>query len=162
MEVRYTQARLSIPLSLDFFPAGAEKHLGGSFAEYLVADPRLLARIPDDYSFEDAAQLGISGWTASLVLFSKHPKPNPTEPSEEGPWVSSDIRSTTSKLDVFSRFSSGVLPRHLGSTSYSSPSFLDIKSLQLPLLQITTSFRAMALLLSWTIETPMLQRRSAI
>jgi len=55
----------------------------GSFAEYLVADPGLLIHIPDDISFESAAQLAVSCFTACQALYQTFHLPTPLEPATE-------------------------------------------------------------------------------
>jgi NADPH:quinone reductase-like Zn-dependent oxidoreductase len=42
---------------------------GGSYSEYLVAPAHMLITLPDFYSFEDAAQLGISAFTTCQMLW---------------------------------------------------------------------------------------------
>ncbi|KAF9045142.1 chaperonin 10-like protein [Panaeolus papilionaceus] len=53
--------------------------LTGSFSEYLVADPALVFSLPDDITFEDAAQLGTSCIAACQALYQVLDLPTPYE-----------------------------------------------------------------------------------
>jgi NADPH:quinone reductase-like Zn-dependent oxidoreductase len=53
----------------------------GAFAEYLVSSTHTLIRLPDSMSFEDAAQLGVSSFTASQMLWETLDLPRPTDAS---------------------------------------------------------------------------------
>lgn len=53
----------------------------GSFAEFLVADPAVAIRIPETWSFEEAAQLGVAGFTGCLALYDSLSLPNPFAPT---------------------------------------------------------------------------------
>lgn len=52
----------------------------GSFAEYLVVGAEVVIHIPDDWTFEDASQLGIAPLTAAQVLYGTLRFPTPFEP----------------------------------------------------------------------------------
>ena len=45
-----------------------------------MADPALAIRVPDSWSFEEAAQLGVAGFTTCLALYFAQPLPTPLEP----------------------------------------------------------------------------------
>lgn len=62
---------------------GFLKETGGSFAEYCVADAQVLVTLPDSLSYEDAAGLGLSGFTACQTLWQNRDIPTPLEPAEE-------------------------------------------------------------------------------
>ncbi|KAI0057235.1 zinc-binding oxidoreductase ToxD [Artomyces pyxidatus] len=54
----------------------------GSFAEYVVASAEVIVRVPDAWSFADAAQLGIAPFTALQTLYESHlDLPTPLEPT---------------------------------------------------------------------------------
>ncbi|EJD00001.1 dehydrogenase [Fomitiporia mediterranea MF3/22] len=55
----------------------------GAFAEYVVTPAALLLPLPDSWSFEQAAQLGIAGYTACLALYYAQSLPSPIHPAEE-------------------------------------------------------------------------------
>ncbi|KAF5341527.1 hypothetical protein D9758_012565 [Tetrapyrgos nigripes] len=55
--------------------------LGGTFAEYTLADAQVLVTIPEKLSFEDAATIGLAGFTACQTLWQSQSLPNPLEPS---------------------------------------------------------------------------------
>ena len=55
----------------------------GSFAEYVVVDPQLAIRVPDSWSFEEAAQLGGAGITACLALYYVQALPTPLAPASK-------------------------------------------------------------------------------
>ncbi|KAI0265088.1 dehydrogenase [Gloeopeniophorella convolvens] len=59
-------------------------HENGSFSEYLVASARLgIFAVPEGWSFEDAAQLGVPALTAVLCLYEAHSFPAPLAPSKD-------------------------------------------------------------------------------
>ncbi|THH06160.1 hypothetical protein EW146_g9699 [Bondarzewia mesenterica] len=54
----------------------------GSFAEYVLADAERVVHIPDTWSYEDAAQLGIAGYTTVQCLYESHTDlPTPFDPT---------------------------------------------------------------------------------
>ncbi|KZT42517.1 GroES-like protein [Sistotremastrum suecicum HHB10207 ss-3] len=63
-----------------FIHGGISTEFGGTFAEYCVADASLVVSLPDDLSFENAASLGISGFTAMQIVFQKQPETSPFSP----------------------------------------------------------------------------------
>ena len=60
---------------------GARKE--GAFAEYIAAFARVLLPIPDSWTFEQAAQVSIAMYTASLCLYYAQGLPTPFEPATE-------------------------------------------------------------------------------
>ncbi|KAI0057242.1 dehydrogenase [Artomyces pyxidatus] len=57
-------------------------HPNGSFAEYVVASAEVIVRVPDAWSFADAAQLGIAPFTALQTLYESHNDlPTPFKPT---------------------------------------------------------------------------------
>lgn len=55
----------------------------GSFAEYVAVDPAVTTRVPESWSFEEAAQLGAAGFTACLALYHVQALPTPATPASE-------------------------------------------------------------------------------
>lgn len=53
----------------------------GAFAEYLVVDAERVLHIPDSWSFEDAAQLGVGPYTAVQCLYQSHSFATPLAPT---------------------------------------------------------------------------------
>ncbi|KAI0043032.1 GroES-like protein [Auriscalpium vulgare] len=51
----------------------------GAFTEYVVATADLVIHIPDDWSFEEGAQLGIVAYTTCQVLYQTHSFPTPLD-----------------------------------------------------------------------------------
>ncbi|KAG7087375.1 hypothetical protein E1B28_013348 [Marasmius oreades] len=66
-----------------FVNACMSNDLGGSFAEYTVADAQIFIPLPDDVSFEDAATLGLAGFTACQTLWQYRDLPTPLEPVDQ-------------------------------------------------------------------------------
>ncbi|KAF9265071.1 dehydrogenase [Marasmius fiardii PR-910] len=66
-----------------FLNACMSNDFGGSFAEYTVADAEVLITLPDDISFEDAATLGLAGFTACQAIWQFRDLPTPFEPVSE-------------------------------------------------------------------------------
>jgi NADPH:quinone reductase-like Zn-dependent oxidoreductase len=58
--------------------AGQGPHSPGAFAEYLVTYADFVVHVPDNWSFEDAGQLGIAPFTALMALYDllKFPEPH--------------------------------------------------------------------------------------
>lgn len=52
----------------------------GAFAEYAVADAQLLIRIPNDWSFEQGAQLGVATYTTCQCLYQSQTLATPLAP----------------------------------------------------------------------------------
>ncbi|THH06161.1 hypothetical protein EW146_g9700 [Bondarzewia mesenterica] len=58
----------------------------GSFSEYLTAPAQVVVHVPDSWSDEDAAQLGIAPFTAAQTLWSSQVNfPTPLAPSSTSP-----------------------------------------------------------------------------
>ncbi|KAI0322794.1 dehydrogenase [Amylostereum chailletii] len=58
----------------------------GTFAEYVVADASFVVRVPDSWTFEEAAQLGIAPFTALQTLYSSlKGLPTPLSPNTVSP-----------------------------------------------------------------------------
>lgn len=55
----------------------------GAFAEYVVAPAEVVVHVPDEWPFEDAAQLGIAPFTAAQTLFITLNLPTPLSPTAE-------------------------------------------------------------------------------
>lgn len=53
----------------------------GAFAEYVAAPAALLLPLPDSWTFEQAAQLGIAGYTACMCLYHAQGLPTPSLPT---------------------------------------------------------------------------------
>ena len=53
----------------------------GTYAEYCIADPYTAVVIPDHVTFEEAATIGLSGFTAAQALFQVGPGAKPSKPS---------------------------------------------------------------------------------
>ncbi|KAI0272582.1 dehydrogenase [Gloeopeniophorella convolvens] len=53
----------------------------GSFSEYLITSADFVVHVPDAWSLEDAAQLGIAPFTALQVLYESLALPTPLEPA---------------------------------------------------------------------------------
>ncbi|TFY76299.1 hypothetical protein EWM64_g7715 [Hericium alpestre] len=54
----------------------------GSFSEYLVAPAEVTVHLPDSWSFEDGAQIGVAPFTAAQTLWETFDDlPNPLEPA---------------------------------------------------------------------------------
>ncbi|TFY82385.1 hypothetical protein EWM64_g1618 [Hericium alpestre] len=62
------------------FVFGAYYH-NGAFAEYVVAEAAPAVHIPDNWSFEDAAQLGVAPFTAAQLLWEAQSLPTPLNPA---------------------------------------------------------------------------------
>ncbi|TDL22508.1 GroES-like protein [Rickenella mellea] len=54
----------------------------GSFAEYVVADAHVLISIPESWSFEQAAQLGLATFTVCQLLYQSQSLASPANPSD--------------------------------------------------------------------------------
>ncbi|KAI5120953.1 hypothetical protein M0805_001658 [Coniferiporia weirii] len=52
-------------------------HRNGAFSEYIVTPAALTIRIPDSWTFEQAAQLAIAGFTACMCLYYAQDLPSP-------------------------------------------------------------------------------------
>ena len=55
----------------------------GAFAEYVAAPSWLLLLLPDSWSFEQGAQIGVAGYTACLSLYWGLSLPSPLAPATE-------------------------------------------------------------------------------
>ncbi|KAL5513440.1 hypothetical protein ACEPAH_3839 [Sanghuangporus vaninii] len=55
----------------------------GAYAEYTVAPPSLLLPLPETWSFEQGAQLGVAGYTACLCLYHAQSLPSPLSPTKD-------------------------------------------------------------------------------
>jgi len=55
--------------------------LNGAFSEYLVSDAAIVIALPDDVSFENAAQLGVAIFTVSQALYQTLALPTPLQPT---------------------------------------------------------------------------------
>ncbi|KAI0059165.1 dehydrogenase [Artomyces pyxidatus] len=54
----------------------------GAFSEYLTASAQYgIVRIPDNWTFEEGAQLGVASLTALQTLYESHHLPTPLEPT---------------------------------------------------------------------------------
>lgn len=63
-----------------FSSAGA--YPNGAFAEYAVVDVPTVVRIPDSWTFEEAAQLPVAAFTACTALYFAQKLPTPLQPAE--------------------------------------------------------------------------------
>ncbi|KAH8108649.1 dehydrogenase [Phellopilus nigrolimitatus] len=54
----------------------------GAFAEYVVASSAATVPLPASWSFEQAAQLGVAGYTACMCLYYAQALPSPLAPAE--------------------------------------------------------------------------------
>lgn len=61
--------------------AGIEAN--GSFSEYVATGPGMVIRIPDDMTFENAAQLGVACLTVCQALYQCLGLPTPLEPESK-------------------------------------------------------------------------------
>lgn len=68
-------------LSILTFASAVRKN--GAFAEYVVAPAGNLIKIPDNWTFEQAAQLGIACFTACQCLYQSQSLPSPSSPTPE-------------------------------------------------------------------------------
>ncbi|KAJ8090398.1 hypothetical protein PM082_018994 [Marasmius tenuissimus] len=66
-----------------FVNACVDNTLGGTFAEYTVADAQVVIPLPDHVSFEDASTLGLAGFTAAQCLWQYRDLSTPSEPAKE-------------------------------------------------------------------------------
>ncbi|ESK87230.1 zinc-binding oxidoreductase [Moniliophthora roreri MCA 2997] len=67
-----------------FVNACISNDIGGTFAEYTLADAQVLIPLPGHISFEDAATLGLAGFTACQALWQNTPNvPTLDEPTKE-------------------------------------------------------------------------------
>ncbi|THU80851.1 GroES-like protein [Dendrothele bispora CBS 962.96] len=57
--------------------------LGGTFAEYTLADAHIIISIPETLGFEEASTLGLAGFTACQLLWQSMSLANPLEPAPE-------------------------------------------------------------------------------
>lgn len=73
----------------------------GSFAEYLVVDAELIISIPDTWTFEEAAQLGIACYTACQSLYRVLGLPNPFETNSITPQMDLLVWSGTSSVGQY-------------------------------------------------------------
>ena len=73
-------------------PTGTHHH-HGAFAEYLVTRADFVVHVPDAWSFEDAAQLGVAPLTALRVLYDvlKLPEPEPLGTTSAAPLRKSPV-----------------------------------------------------------------------
>ncbi|TDL22505.1 zinc-binding oxidoreductase ToxD [Rickenella mellea] len=55
----------------------------GTYAEYVLADANVIISIPESWTFEQAAQLGIATYTTCQVLYQSQSLPTPLEPTKE-------------------------------------------------------------------------------
>jgi Zinc-binding dehydrogenase len=73
--------------------AGQGPHSPGAFAEYLVTYADFVVHVPDNWSLEDAGQLGIAPFTALMALYDllKFPEPHsiPVPPPQSASGASS-------------------------------------------------------------------------
>ncbi|KAK7032764.1 chaperonin 10-like protein [Favolaschia claudopus] len=53
-----------------FVNSGADEEASGAFAEYCVANASVLVSLPDSLAYEDAAGLGMAGFTAAQALWT--------------------------------------------------------------------------------------------
>lgn len=53
----------------------------GAFAEYVVVDGALTVQLPDSWSFEEAAQLPVAGFTTCMALYYAQKLPIPLSPA---------------------------------------------------------------------------------
>lgn len=56
---------------------GQGPHLSGAFAEYLVTYPDFVIQVPDNWSMEEAGQLGIAPFTSLMALYDLLEFPEP-------------------------------------------------------------------------------------
>ncbi|KAF9465716.1 chaperonin 10-like protein [Collybia nuda] len=64
-----------------FINGAMTKELGGTFAEYCLAEAQILVTIPATLSFEDAAGIGLAGFTACQALWQNQDLPTPLNPT---------------------------------------------------------------------------------
>ena len=55
----------------------------GAFAEYVAAPASLLLPLPETWTLEQGAQLGVAGYTACLCLYHAQSLPSPLSPTKE-------------------------------------------------------------------------------
>lgn len=75
---KYQKSRLY--LNLIYFSAVKPN---GAFAEYVVVPAEYLFRLPDEWTFEQAAQLGVACFTAYQCLYKFQALPSPFNPATE-------------------------------------------------------------------------------
>lgn len=63
----------------------------GAWSEYVLANAKLAISLPKDLPFEDAAGLGICGFTACQMLYMSQSLPTPFKPASEPVDVSTCI-----------------------------------------------------------------------
>jgi len=56
-------------------------HRNGAFAEYVVVDPELAVGIPNSWTFEEAAQVPVAGFTTCMALYYAQTVPTPLAPA---------------------------------------------------------------------------------
>ncbi|KAF9465715.1 dehydrogenase [Collybia nuda] len=66
-----------------FLNGCVSKEEGGTFAEYCISDAHVLVAIPDSLSFEDAAGVGLAGFSACQALWQNRDLPTPLSPTKE-------------------------------------------------------------------------------
>ena len=68
--------------------SGFSAELGGTFAEYCVADAEIIISISEHVKFEDAAGIGLCGFTACQALW-QHGQglPTPEAPTQGASYV---------------------------------------------------------------------------
>ncbi|KAJ8495120.1 hypothetical protein ONZ45_g12998 [Pleurotus djamor] len=66
-----------------FVRGGVDTH--GAFAEYVASPVGTLLNVPDSWSFEDAAQVCLAGYTACQCLYEAHSLPTPFDPAPPQP-----------------------------------------------------------------------------
>jgi hypothetical protein len=64
----------------------------GAFAEYLVTDGELVISLPDNLAFEDAATLGVAGFTTCQMLWQSQSLASPSNPVTSPTPVSDTMR----------------------------------------------------------------------
>ena len=73
----------------------------GSYAEYLVTYADFVIHVPDNWSFEDAAQLGIAPFTALMALYDLLEFPEPHSiPSVPSPLASSAPAASSASAKI--------------------------------------------------------------
>jgi len=97
---------------------GLAADLGGTFAEYTLADARVVISIPESLSFEDAATLGLAGYTACQTLWQSLTLPTPLEPTKGHLPVCIEFYFNLARitLPLHARSSFGAAQRLSGST----------------------------------------------
>ena len=80
MEVHFPLELLDAFYIYNFFSAASPN---GAFAEYVAAPSWLLLPLPDSWTFEQGAQLGVAGYTSCLCLYHAQSLPSPLSPATE-------------------------------------------------------------------------------